>query len=105
MDVRKIFKDCVTLSVQEAGDFVKKEYHKLQVAIFSVMPAECFLKMWKVLDLRMVFMLSPEMIEKKTVSQKDICSLCSTEDCPFNDVSMKDLRIIKVRMIGLVHNQ
>ena len=105
MNARKVFKDCVVLSNQEAGDFVKKEYRKLRAVIFSIMPAGCFLKMWNTLDLRMVFMLSPEMIEKKTVSRKDVCSLCSAQDCPFNDVNMKDLRIIKVMIVGLVHNQ
>lgn len=105
MNARKIFKNCLTLSAQEAGDFVKNECHKLQTVIFSVMPAGCFLKMWKVLDLRMVFMLSPEMIEKKMVSRKDICSLCSATECPYNKVDYKDFRNIKVMIVGLVHNQ
>lgn len=61
----KIFKDCLRLSADEAGDFVKKEYQRLQLAVFSIVPEECFLKAWNVLDLRMVFMLSPEMVEKK----------------------------------------
>ncbi len=105
MNARKIFKDCLILSADEAGDFVKKEYHKLQAAIFSVMPEGCFLKMWNVLDLRMVFMLSPEMVEKKIVSQKDICALCSAEDCPFNKIDHKNLRIFKVKLLGNLHNQ
>ena len=105
MNARKIFKGCKTLSAQEVGEFVKKEYHRLQAVIFSIMPEGCFLKMWNVLDLHMVFMLNPEMIEKKVVSQKDICSLCSAESCPFNNVDHKNLRIIRVKLLGSLYNQ
>lgn len=105
MNARKIFKDCVTLSADEAGEFVKREYHKLQAAIFSIMPAGCFLKMWNVLDLRMVFTLNPEMIEKKVISQKDICALCSAEDCPLNNVDQKNLRVIKIKLLGNLYNR
>ena len=105
MNARKIFKECVVLSAQEAGDFVRREYRKLRTAIFLVMPEGCFLKMWNVLDLRMVFMLTPEMIEKKTVGPKDVCALCSAEDCPFNNVDHKSLRIVKVKLLGHIYNQ
>ena len=104
MNVRKIFKDCITLSAEEAVDFVK-EYRKLRAAIFSVMPDGCFLKMWNTLDLRMVFMLSPEMIENKVVNREDVCSLCSAESCPFNNVNHKDLRTIKIKVLGNIYNQ
>lgn len=98
-DINKI------LSIDEAIDEMKKEFHTLQDAIFAVVPDGCFIKMWKSLDLRMVFMLSPEMIEKKLVSQKDICSLCSADDCPFNKVDYKYLRVMKVKFIGRFYNQ
>ncbi len=93
------------LSAESAAEFVKGEYHKLQTAIFSTTPTECFLKMWNVLDLSMVFMLSPRMMERGVVSQKDICALCSAESCPFNKVSLKNLRIIKVKILGRIYNQ
>jgi len=105
MNARKIFKNCITLSAEEAGNFVKKEYRRLRAVIFSIMPEGCFLKMWNTLDLRMVFMLSPEMIEKGVVSQKDVCSLCSAKSCPFNNVDHKDLRTIKVKVLGNLYNQ
>ncbi len=105
MNARKIFKNRVTFSAEEAGEFVKKEYRKLRAVIFSIMPEGCFLKMWNTLDLRMIFMLSPEMIENKVINREDVCSLCSAEDCPFNNVDYKDLRIIKVKLLGILHNQ
>ena len=105
MNARKIFKDCVILNAEEAEEFVKKEYRKLRAVIFSIMPDECFLRMWNVLDLQMVFMLNLEMIEKRRVRQKDICALCSAEDCPFNNVSHKNPRVIKVKLIGNLYNQ
>lgn len=105
MNAHKVFKDCVTLNAEEAGDLARKEFHELKAAIFSITPSECFLKMWNVLDLRMVFMLNPGMIEKKKVNPKDICSLCSAEDCPFNNVSHKNLHIIKVKLLGSVYNK
>lgn len=104
MNVKKIFKDCVTLSTEEVGNLVKAEYQKLRELIFSIMPVGCFLKMWNVLDLRMVFTLSPEMIEKKLVSQKDVCALCSAKGCPYNRVDYKNLRIIKVRLLDKIYN-
>jgi len=104
MNVKKVFQNCLLLSAEEALDFVKEEYRKLQVAIFSVMPDECFLKMWNFLDLQMVFMLSPDMIKKGVVNRKDICSLCSAEDCPFNKVDCKNIRIIKVKLLNNLYN-
>jgi len=104
MNARKIFENGLTLSVEEARDFAKKEYHKLKKAIFSVVPDGCFLKMANVLDLRMVFMLSPDMIKRRMVSPRDICSLCSAEDCPFNKVNCKGLRIVKIKLLGHLYN-
>ena len=108
MNARKIFKNCLIFNLfnpEEAMDLVKKEYRTLRVMIFSIMPDGCFLKMWNTLDLRMVFMLSPKMIEAKRVNQKDICALCSAERCPSNDVAHKNLRIIKVKLLGSVYNK
>lgn len=98
-DINKI------LSIDEAINEMKKEFHILQDAIFSVMPDGCFIKMWKSLDLRMVFMLSSEMMKTKRVKQKDICALCSAKECPYNNVGFKNLRIIKLKLLGLVYNQ
>lgn len=94
----------MTLNADDATELVKKEYRKLRDAIFSVVPETCFLKMWNVLGLSMVFILSPKMISKGTVRQKDICALCSAEDCPFNKVDYKNLRIIKVKLLGKIYN-
>ncbi len=105
MNAKKFGENQKTLSVDEAIIAIRKQFNILQNAVFAVMPEGCFMKMWKVLDLRMVFMLNPEMIEKKTVSPKDICSLCSAGDCPFNKVDYKNFRIIKVKLLGKVYNQ
>lgn len=106
MNARKIFKDCPALSPEEVGDLIQKEFYKLRTAIFSVMPEECFLKMWNFLNLTMIFMLSPKMVGKKgVVSRKDICSLCSAESCPFNNVDFKNFRVIKVKLLGNLYNR
>lgn len=105
MKALKVLKKPPNLSVDEFVEFIKKECHKIQVAIFSVMPDGCFLKGWNSVDLKMVFMLSPKMIERRIVSRKDVCALCSAEDRPYNKVNHKKLRIIKVILLGNLYNQ
>ena|SRR3989344_3133625 len=105
MNALKIFRDYPHLSIDEIAELVKKECQKLKEAIFSVMPEECFLKKWNALDPRMIFMVSPEMVKKKMVGPKDICALCSIEACPLNKVDNKNLRNIKVELLGRLYNR
>jgi len=106
MNAKKFFgENAKRMTADEFEEFAKREFKKLEEAVFSVMPEGCFLKMWKVLDLLMVFMLSSEMVKRRLVSRKDICSLCSAKDCPFNKVSLKGIRVLKVKAIGSVYNQ
>jgi hypothetical protein len=105
MNARYVLNWHLNHSPEEIGEFVRKECQKLQDLIFSIMPAECFLKKLNHIGLQMVFMLSPKMIEKGMVSRKDICSLCSATTCPFNNVRNKNLRGIKIKVLGLFYNQ
>lgn len=105
MNAKTFGKKSLTFSVDDAVSLARAEFNKLQKAIFNVVPEGCFLKMWKVLDLKMTFMLSPIMMDDKRISSKDICALCSATACPHNDVSHKNWRIIKVKILGRIFNK
>ena len=105
MNAKKFGEGQKMLSVEEAIRVIRKEFDNLQNAIFGIMPEGCFLRMWNVLSPVMLCMLSPEMIEKKIVDQKDICALCPAEGCPFNKVDHKNLRIIKVKLLQNLYNR
>jgi len=93
------------VSADDAAEIAKREFQTLRDSIFRVVPDGCFLTGWHVLDLRMIFMLSPAMVDRGLVSSKDICSLCSANGCPHNAVSHKVVRVIKIKVLGQVFNK
>ena len=104
MNARKIFKDCVILNAEEAEEFVKR--------IPQTSGGHIFYNAGRMLSADVEcsgfangFYAEPQMIEKRRVRQKDICALCSAEDCPFNNVSHKNPRVIKVKLLGNLYNQ
>lgn len=77
----------------------KKWFRELRSAVFNALPGECFLKSWNRLNTSMLFTLDKKDIDRGVVRRKDICSLCSEEQCPYYKIRFKNLRIIKLNTI------
>ncbi len=92
-------------SIDDAIELVKRQFRGLKNSIFRIVPNDCFLRGWHVLDSRMVFMLSSEMVDRELVGRKDICSLCSASVCSNNRVDHKVARILKIKLLGRVFNR
>ncbi len=93
------------VNADDAAELAKGEFRELRDSIFRVVPEGCFLRGWHTLDSKMVFMLSPAMVDMGLVNSEDVCSLCSANDCPHNGVSYKVARVIKIKVLGQVFNK
>lgn len=87
---------------QEKKANIINDFRKLRASIYNILPSECLLRYHNLLNKHMIIMLNTNMINRGLVSREDICLCCSKEECPYNNVSHKFLRYIKIRLLGFI---
>ena len=81
-------------------------FRELQEAIYKVLPDEnCLLKHMNSVATSMIVLINPALVKHGLISQQDICSVCSVEECPWHKkVSRKTLRRFKVWLLEKMFN-